>query len=148
MSDAVGLKRSATKWKTPRVKPLDEAAWQAWKAKSRNRERRGRESRMKALTWGLIVALIVVAGLWSQLAPYAFAIRCVLAAGAAGMMLEAFQKREYGFGALFAGLAVLYVLIAPLFSVSGNWQRALVIASALPFFASLASRDLKRVPLA
>ena len=45
MSDAVGVKRPTTTWEAPAVKPLDEAVWQAWKAKGRAQERQGREIR-------------------------------------------------------------------------------------------------------
>lgn len=142
MSDA-GVKRPATTWEAPPVKPLDEAAWQAWKAKGRAQDRQGRETRMKVLKWGSIVALLAVAGLWSQLAPYEIVIRCVLAAAAGGMMFEAFSKRQPALGAAFAGLALLYNPVAPVFSFSGTWQRALVVASVIPFVTSLAWRDLK-----
>jgi hypothetical protein len=81
--------------------------------------------------------------LWSQLAPYEIVIRCVLAAVAAGMMFEALNKRQYALAAVFAGLALLYNPVAPVFSFSGNWQRAFVVASAVPFVRSLAWRDLK-----
>ena len=141
MSDAVGVKRPATTWEPPAVNPLDEAVWQAWKAKGRARDRQGRATRIKALNWGSIVVLLTVGGLWSQLASYEILIRCVLAAAAAGMMLEAFNKRQHALGAVFAGLALLYNPVAPVFSFSGNWQRPLVFASAIPFVTSLAWRD-------
>ena len=127
----------------PLVKTLDKAVWQAWKAKGRARDMQGRATRIKALKWGSIVVLLTVAGLWSQLASYEIVIRCVLAAAAAGMMFETFNKRQYALGAVFAALALLYNPVAPVFSFSGNWQRALVVASAIPFVISLASRDLK-----
>jgi hypothetical protein len=143
MSKALAVKKSTTAWESPPVKPLDEAVWQAWKAKGRAQEMQGRESRIKALKWGSIVAFLAVAGLWSQLAPHEIVIRCVLAAAAVGMMFEAFRKRQYAFGAVFAGLALLYNPVAPVFGFLGNWQRALVAASAIPFVTSLAWRDLK-----
>jgi len=62
MSDAVGVKKPTTTWEAPAVKPLDEAVWQAWKAKGRARDRQGRETRIKSLQWGSIVALLAVAG--------------------------------------------------------------------------------------
>jgi hypothetical protein len=58
-------------------------------------------------------------------------------------MFEAFNKRQYALGAVFAGLVLLYNPVAPVFDFSGNWQRVLVILSAVPFAASLARRDLK-----
>jgi hypothetical protein len=146
MSDAV--KKPATTWEAPAVKSLDEAVWQAWKAKGRARDRQARETRIKALKWGWIVALLVVAGLWSQLASYEIVIRCVLAAAAGGMMFETFNKRQYALGAVFAALALLYNPVAPVFSFSGTWQRALVVATAIPFVTSLAWRDLKVAPIA
>lgn len=143
MSKAVAVKKSTAAWESPPVKPLDEAVWQAWQAKGHAQDRQGRETRIKVLKCGSIVALLAVAGLWSQLAPYEVVIRCVLGAVAAGMMFEAFNKRQYAVGAVFAGLALLYNPVAPVFSFSGNWQRALVVASAVPFVTSLAWRDLK-----
>ena len=143
MSKAVAAKESTTAWGSPQVKPLDEAVWQAWKAKGRAQDRQGREARIKALKWGSIVALLAIAALWSQLASYELVIRCVLAAAAAGTMFEAFHKRQYALSAVFAVLALLYNPVAPVFTFSGNWQRALVVASAIPFVLSLASRDLK-----
>ena len=143
MSDAVGLKRSTPAWESLPVKPLDEAVWQAWKAKGHARDRKGRETRIKALKWGSIVVLLAVAALWSQLTSYEILIRCILAAAEVGMMFEAFNKRRYAFGTIFAGLALIYNPVVPMFSFSGNWQRALVVASAIPFVTSLAWRDLK-----
>ena len=147
MSDAGGVKKSTPTWESPPVKPLDEAVWQTWKAKGRARDMQGRKTRIKALKWGSIIAVLAVAGLWSQLAPYETLVRCVLAAAAVGMMIEAFNKRQYVFGAVFAGLALLYNPVAPVFGFSGNWQRALVIASTIPFVTSLAWRDLKVAPI-
>jgi hypothetical protein len=143
MSKAVAVKNPTAAWESPPAKPLDEAVWQAWKAKGRARDTQGRKTRIRALKWGSIAALLTVAGLWSQLTPYEIVIRCVLAAAAAGMMFEAFNNRQYALGIVFAGLAVIYNPIAPVFSFSGNWQRALVVASAIPFVTSLAWRDLK-----
>ena len=143
MSKAVAVKESTTAWESPPVKPLDEAVWQAWKAKGRAQDRQAREARIKALKWGSIVALLAVTALWSQLASYELVSRSVLAAAAVGMMFEAFNRRQYALAAVFAGLALLYNPVAPVFSFSGNWRRAVVVASAIPFVISLASRDLK-----
>ncbi len=143
MSDAVGVKKSTTTWESPPVKPLDEAVWEAWKAKGRAQDRKGRETRIKALKWGSILALLAVTGLWSHVTSFDIVIRCLLAAGAVSVMFEAFNKRQYALGAVFAGLALLYNPVAPVFDFSGNWQRALVVLSAVPFAASLARRDMK-----
>jgi hypothetical protein len=143
MSDAVGLKGSTTTLKPPASKPLDEAVWQAWKAKGRAQDRQGRETRVQALTRGSIIALLAVAGLWSQVTSYDIVIRCLLVAGAVGLLLDAIEKQHYAIAAVFAGIAILYNPIAPLFGFSGTWQRALVVLSAVPFAASLAQRGMK-----
>jgi hypothetical protein len=143
MSDAVGQKQVTPAWESPAVKPLDEAIWQAWKAKGRAQDRQRRETSIRALKWGSIVALVVVAVLWSQLTSYGIWIGCVLAAASVGMMVEAFKKRQYAFGVVFAGLALLYNPVAPMFDFAGTWQRALVVASAIPFVSSLTWRDRK-----
>jgi len=80
---------------------------------------------------------------WSQLTSYYIAIHCVLAAAALGMVFEAYNKRQYALLAVFAALALLYNPVAPVFSFSDNWRRALVVATAIPFVASLGWRDLK-----
>jgi hypothetical protein len=147
MSKAVAVKEVATAWECPPVKPLDEAVWQAWISKGRAQDRQRREARTKALKWASIVALLAVGVLWSQVAPYELVIRCVVAAAAGGTMFEPFNTRQYALGAVFAGLALLYNPVAPVFDFSGNWQRALVLASAIPFVISLASRDLKAAPI-
>lgn len=144
MSDAVGFTRSGSPRESAAVRPLDEAVWQAWRAEGRAREKKGRETRMKALQWSSIVALLAVAALWSHLMSYETLIRCVLTAAAIGMVFETFNRRQYVLGAVFAGLALIYNPLAPVFSISGDWQRALVVVSALPFVTSLAWRDLKK----
>ncbi len=96
MSDAVGLNSSRTTRGTSSLKPLDEAVWQAWKAGGQAQDRRGGETRIKALKLVSIIALLAVAALWSQLVSYEIMIRCVLAAVGGGVMFEALSKRQYG----------------------------------------------------
>jgi hypothetical protein len=127
----------ALKWEAPPATPLDEAVWQAWLAKSRARERQGSAARAKAVKWISIVGLLASAGLWSYLAPYKVGVGFIVAAGAIVMMFQAFHARRYSFAAVFGGLAVLYNPVAPVFSDWGGWQRTLLVASALPFIASL-----------
>ena len=143
MSDAVEMKRPTTTLETPAVRPLDEAVWRAWVARGRARDSRDCETRMKVLKWGTIAGLLAVAVLWSQLTSFDLVIRCLLAAAGVGLTFEAFHKRQYALSAVFAALAVLYNPLAAVFSFSGNWQRVLVVASAIPFMTSLAWRDLK-----
>lgn len=137
------LKSSTETWKTLTVKPLDEARWQAWKEKGCAQDKKDLQTRMKTLTWSLFVALLAVVGFWFQLAPYDIVIRCFVAAGAIGLIANAIHNRHYSIAVVFAGLAILYNPVAPLFASAGNWQRLLVLLSAVPFVASLMRRDLK-----
>jgi hypothetical protein len=91
--------------------------------------------------WVSIAVLLAAAALWSYLASFEIVVRFIVAAGAAVEMFEAFRARRYAVAAVFGGLALLYNPVAPLFSFSGGWQRALVVASAVPFVASLAWRN-------
>jgi len=146
MSDEVQEVRSV---RQPLIsKPLDEAVWQAWVAKGHAQEKRSHGVRMKAVKWislaGLLLATAV--GLWSGLTLYDVGVRFLVAAGAVVLMFRAFDTRNYAFGTVFGALALLYNPVAPVFSFSGEWQRALVVASAVPFVASLTWQNAKLVP--
>jgi hypothetical protein len=146
MSTSAGLRDLREVWELPLSKPLDEAVWQAWVEKGRAQERRSSAARVKAVKWVSLAGLLAVAGLWSHLAPYDVVVRFIVAAGAIVVMLHAIHRGHYAFAAVFAPLALLYNPLAPVFSFSGDWQRALVVASAAPFVASLASRNARAEP--
>ena len=57
------------------------------------------------------------------------------------VMFRKLAAREYAFAAVFGAFVVLYNPVAPLVELSGDWQRALAVASAIPFFASLERRS-------
>ena len=116
MSALVELQGSPDVWEPPVVKPLDEAVWQAWVAKGRAQERRSSAAHMKAVKWVSIAALLVAAGLWSDLTPYEVVVRFIVAAGAMIVMFQAFHARHYAFAAVFGALALLYNPVAPAFS--------------------------------
>jgi hypothetical protein len=141
MSTLAGLHEPRSGWKEPLAKPLDEALWQAWVAKGRAHDRRISATRMKAVKWVSIAALLVAAGLWSRLTPYEVVISFIVAASAIFVMFEAFYARHYAVAAVFGALALLYNPVAATFSFSADWQRALVAASAVPFVASLGWRS-------
>ncbi len=145
MSTTVGLKESPSRWEVPSAEPFDEAVWRAWLAKGRARDRQGSAARTKAVKWVPIVGLLASAGLWSYLAPYEVVVRFVVAAGAVFTMFQAFHARRYAFAVVFGALAVLFNPVVPVFSYSGDWHRTLLVASALPFMASLAWRDARLV---
>jgi hypothetical protein len=123
---------------TPAPKQLNEAAWQAWLLKGRARDRLRSAARIKVVKWTSIVVLLTVAGLWSLITPYEVAVRFALTAGAMIVMFQALHVRHYALATVFGVLALLYNPVVPLFSFSGSRQRAVVIASAALFAASLA----------
>ena len=89
------------------------------------------------MKWASIAGLLGAAGLWAHLAPFEVLVRCLVTASALVLMFQAFQTRYYPFAATFGALALLFNPVASAFSFSGDWQRAVVVASAVPFVASL-----------
>jgi hypothetical protein len=129
----------------PRSKTLaeEETSWQAWVAKGRARDNRSSAARVKAVKWVSLLVLLAVAALWSDLTPYDVVARFIVAAGAIIVMLHTFHAQHYALAAVFGSLALLYNPVVPVISFSGDWQRAVVVASTAPFVASLASRKLR-----
>lgn len=132
----------------PPARPLDEAVWQAWVLKGRAQQERGRLAWRKAVKFMSLAGLLsaAAAGVRPDLLPFDVVIRFIVAAGATVLMFRAFASRNYLFGLLFGVLALLYNPVAAMFSFSGEWQRAFVLASAFPFVASLSSREPRLVP--
>jgi len=144
MSTAVESLGSGNVWALPPTQPFNETAWQMWVAKGRTHDRRASATRGKLVRWIPIAALAVTVALWSKAAPYETVVRFLVAAGAIVVMFQAFHDRHYAVAALFAALGLLYNPVVPVFSFSGGGWRALVIASIVPFAASLAWRDSRR----
>jgi hypothetical protein len=124
----------------PVIEPLDEATWQTWVAKGRMGEQRRSAARVKAAKLVSIAGLLAVAGLWSHLAPFEVVIRFIVAAAALIVMFGAFNAKHYLIAAVSATLVLLYNPLAPVFTFSGDWHQALVLASAVPFLVSLVWR--------
>ena len=129
----------------PLAEPLDEAVWQAWVVKGRWQEERGNAARLEAAKWMSLAGLLMAAaaGVWSHLTPYDVVVRFLVAAGALVLMSNAFHNRQYAIATLFGLIAMLYNPVAAVFGFAGEWQRALVVASALPFVASITWRNAK-----
>jgi hypothetical protein len=125
------------------AKPLDEVAWRSWVLKGRARDRRSSAAHGRVLKWVSIAGLLAAAGLWSSLTPYEVVVRFIVAAGAMVMMLQAIRKRHYATAALFGAIALLYNPVAPVFNFSVDWQRVLVVMTAVPFVAALAWRNVR-----
>ena len=101
---------------------------------------------MKGVTWVSIAGLLAAIAHWPHPGPYDVVVRFVVAAGALAMMFQALRSRYYVVAAVFGALVLLYNPLAPVFGFSGQWQSALVVASAVPFVASLAWRNPRMEP--
>jgi hypothetical protein len=144
VSTSVELPESLEAWVPPLSKPLDPAVWDAWIAKGRAEDQRSCAARIKVVTWISMAGLLIAAGLWSRLAPFEVVVRFLVTGGALVVMFEAFRVRHYALVVVFAVLALLYNPLVPVFDFSGEWQRAVVAASAIPFVATLAWRKGKK----
>ncbi len=89
------------------------------------------------MKWITIAGLLAAAGFWSHLGPFDLAVRFVVAVAATVAMFHSIHIRQFVLAGLFGALLVLYNPVAPVLSFSGEWQRAIVAASTLPFLASL-----------
>jgi K+-sensing histidine kinase KdpD len=141
MSTLVDLQESRSEPAPIREVPLDEAIWRAWLARCRAREQRGSEARMTAAKWFTVSVLLAAGALWSHPTAYDVVVRFVVMVAAILVMFQAVGTRNYAMAAIFGALAFLYNPVMPTFSFSGDWQRVLVVASAIPFVASLPSRN-------
>jgi hypothetical protein len=137
MSASVELLEARDDRALPLAKPLNEDVWQAWASKNRAQDRRYNAAFLKGVKWMTIAGLLVAAAFWSHLGSFDLAVRFIVAAGAVIAMFQAFHTRQFVFAGLFGSLVVLYDPVAPVLSFSGDWQRAIVLASTFPFFAWL-----------
>jgi hypothetical protein len=130
------------------TQPLDEVVWQAWIRKGRAQEARSYAVRVKCVKWALMVGLLaaVAAGFWHDQAPYGIVTRFLITMSAMALTINAFQARHDAFAGLFGAMALLYNPLAPVLSFAGEWQRWLVLASAVPIAASLTFPNAKLVP--
>jgi len=146
MSISVELRAPENVWTPPAAKPLDEELWQAWLAKGRAQDRRRTARFIKGVRWVSISGLLAAVGYWPHPVAYDLVIRFVVAAGALTLMFHALASRYYVVAAVFGALVLLYNPVAPVFGFSGAWRSALVVASAVPFVASLAWRTPRMEP--
>jgi hypothetical protein len=126
----------------PTSRLLDRAALRAWVAQVPE-DWRGNSTLRKAVKWSSIVGLLALAGLWSRVTPFEVLVRFLVDAGAILVMARAILARRYAVAAVATAFALLYNPMAPVFGLSGDWQRAALVASAVPFLVSLVWRDMR-----
>lgn len=125
-------------------KPLDDPEWQAWAVEYPPKRRVG-SAVVKAVKWASILGLFALAGLWSRFTPFEVVARFIVDAGAILVMAQALLARRYAIAAVSGALVLLYNPLAPVFGLSGDWQRAVLVAGAAPFLVSLVWRDIRKL---
>jgi hypothetical protein len=81
--------------------------------------------------------LLGAAGAWSYVAPFEAVVRFLVTATAIVLIMQAVRSKFYAVAVAFGVLGLCYNPVAPAFSFSGDWHRAFVRASVVPFIASL-----------
>jgi hypothetical protein len=142
MSPAVAVEELPEVLETPASRPLDEAEWQVWPVEDQP-ERVVRSVAVRIVKWAAIIGLLALGGLWSRVTPFEVAARFLVAAGAIVIMARSLLARRFTVVAVAAAFVLLYNPLAPVFELSGNWQRAVFVAAAAPFLALLIWRDRK-----
>ena len=143
MSTAVAVEELPEVLETPASRPLDEAEWQVWPVEDQP-ERVVRSVAVRIVKWAAIIGLLALGGLWSRVTPFEVAARFIVAAGAIIVMARSLLARRFAMVAVSGALILLYNPLAPLFDLSGGWPRAVFVAGAVPFLASLIRRDMWR----
>jgi hypothetical protein len=70
-------------------------------------------------------------------------VKFIIASAAVALLLQAVRTRNYLTGVLFGIVVLIYNPVIPVITFSGDLQRALVIATLIPFIVSLAWRNSK-----
>ena len=117
--------------------PLNEEVWRKWQAKNRLHDERIAARLTKGVKWACIATLLVTAALPVYIASYQEALRFIVAAGAAMLMLQALHAHRNAYAALFAAPVLLYNPVIPTFSLAGNWQVLIIYVSVVLFAVSL-----------
>lgn len=127
-------------------KPLDEKVWRAWLQKNQIEEVQGAIARMRAVKWVCIAILLATAALSSYVVPYRSVVAFIVSLGAIAAMWQGFRTHHYYFAALFTAMVVLYNPLFPTFTLSGGWQRFIILASVIPFIAAVVWMNATSLP--
>lgn len=112
-------------------------SWLAWQEKNHLQDVRGVNLRAKLTRYAAIAVLLVTILLWSRAADYQVFVSFAVCAGAVRVAFLAAAERKYGWAVLFAGMALLYNPLLPVFALSGLLELFIVLASAAAFAVSL-----------
>ena len=119
------------------VKTIDEGVWRIADQVHRRKRTYQKPWKMKAVKQVSIAVLLATAVFWIYAGEFHLVTRSLVALGAVAVTFQAMNSRSNGFAILFAGMALLYNPIVPLFVLSGPVSLAIVLASTIPFATSL-----------
>lgn len=137
MSDSTEIRSAPALDGCRSVKELDQMAWRVWDQKNRAAAAQATARQLIQVEWFCMALLLAIAVLGAYTTRFAVELRTMMTAGAAFIGYQAIRTRRYVFAATFAGVAVLYNPAIPVFALSGSRYLAIVLASVIPFAASL-----------
>lgn len=112
-------------------------SWHDWQERNRLQDLRGVALRGKLTKYASIAVLLLAVVFWGRAADYQAVLGFVVCAGAVRVAFLAAAVGRHDWASLFAGIALLYNPLYPLFALTGRLEFLLVIASAGAFAASL-----------
>jgi hypothetical protein len=127
-------------FEVPAVKPLDKARWQAWIENGTARDRGSEAARGTAVKLASATVLICAGAPWGYPKPLEIPILFMITLGSLFLMTAALRARRFVFGLLFGAVLLVFNPVFPALHLAGDWQRAVVLVSALPFLLALTWR--------
>lgn len=123
-------------------------SWKDWQERNRVQYSRGVALRATLTKYASMAVLLLAVVFWSYAADYQVLLNFAVCAGAVRVAFLAAAVRRYGWVSLFAGIALLYNPVFPLFTLTGRAAFFVVIASVTAFAASLMMPKSRRAPSA
>jgi len=112
-------------------------SWDDWQERNRLQDLRGVALRVRLTKFASMAMLILALVFWTYAEDYRMVLGFVVCAGAIRVAFQAGGVHKYDWLILFAGIALLYNPVFPLFALSGRVAFFLVTASTAAFAASL-----------
>jgi hypothetical protein len=99
----------------------------------------------EVMKWASILALLLALLFWPSTATYQLELGLVVTTGAAVVLVQAYQAKNYGLAAGFLGIAVLFNPVLPVFHLTGVLSLYLLVLAITPFAMSLIALHPKKL---